>query len=401
MSFIPTGPQLFAVLALSALSPAAFSAAPQLTSIASGLNNPRHLAFAPNGRLYVAEAGIGAGDGHGGFGIGVGLTGSITEITGVATATPTAKRIVTGLVSVGGTENGFPEVVGADGLAIQGTGNIYVTLAESTAGIAADSPDLSAAAAMQLGRLIKVAPSGQWKPVADVGGFDYQWTLANQNAPWAPAGQFPDANPYGLCATGSRQFVVDAGANTIDEVRADGTIRVVAYVPNPLLPRPSGGPAVIPISDAVPTGVTMGPDGYLYVGTLAFGANFARFSPSAPPLWGTLPPQSKIYRVDPNASNQFLTEADVWAAGFDPITSVTFGKGAVYVTEFVTQASGYLTGAVVRVAVNPDGSAGAKTTLGAGALVAPNGIALGPNDEVYVSNFSISSGGGEVVRVND
>ena len=55
---------------------------PQVTVLADGLNNPRGLAFAPNGKLYVAEAGLGAGDGHGGFAVGVGFTASITEITG-------------------------------------------------------------------------------------------------------------------------------------------------------------------------------------------------------------------------------------------------------------------------------------------------------------------------------
>jgi hypothetical protein len=104
--------------------------------------------------------------------------------------------------------------------------------------------------------------------------------------------------------------------------------------------------------------------------------------------------------VNPAASNQFLTDADVWAAGFNPITACTFGAGAFYVTEFVTQASNYVSGDVVKIAVNPNGSAGTRTTLGTGALVAPNGIVLGATGAIYVSNFSISSGGGEVVRVN-
>lgn len=376
------------------------AAPPQLTSIATGLNNPRGLAFAPNGNLYVAEAGLGAGDGHGGFGIGPGLTGALAEISGVVSSQPTMRRVVTGLASIGGTENGFPEVVGPDGVSAHGTGGIFVMMCESTPGVAADNPNLSPAIAAQLGRLLKVSPSGQWKAVADVGKFNYEWTLANQDAPWAPAGQFPDANPYGVLAVAGRQYVVDAGANTISEVSADGSIRIIAYVPNPLFPPPSGGPLVIPISDAVPTCVAMGPDGFLYIGTLAFGANFARHSPTAPPLWQTLPPQSKIYRVDPNASLKFLTEADVWAAGFNPVTACAFGNGALYVTEYVTEQSHYLTGAVVRVVLNADGSAGARTVLGAGALHSPNGLAIGSDGAVYVSNFGISAGGGEVVRVN-
>src|SRR5262249_55784527 len=79
----------------------------QLTVVAQGLNNPRGLAFAPNGALYVAEAGLGAGDGNGGFAVGLGFTASLTEIIGATSPNPRARRIVTGLVSVGDTENGF------------------------------------------------------------------------------------------------------------------------------------------------------------------------------------------------------------------------------------------------------------------------------------------------------
>jgi hypothetical protein len=394
--------KIAAVASLCAVFAVPLRATPlaQLTTIASNLNNPRALAFGPSGNLYVAEAGLGAGDGHGGFATGVGFTGSVTEIKGVGGTQPTARRIVTGLVSVGDTENGFPEAIGPDGLAVHGNGGIYVAIGESAAGVAAKTPGLSPWAAAQLGRLIKVTPSGQWNTIADVGGFDYQWTLANKDAPWAPAGQFPDANPYGVLAVAGGEYVVDAGANTISEVRADGSIRLIAFVPNPLFPPPGGGPLVIPISDSVPTCVALGPDGFLYIGTLAFGANFARFGPHSPPLWATLPPQSKIYRINPAASNQFLTEADVWAAGFNPITACAFGAGALYVTEYITQQSNYITGAVVRIAVNANGSAGTRTTFGTSALVAPNGLALGFADTIYVSNFSISSGGGEVVRVN-
>jgi hypothetical protein len=371
---------------------------PQLTVLADGLNNPRGLAFAPNGKLYVAEAGLGAGDGKGGFAVGVGFTASITEIAGANSPHPRWRRIVTGLASVGDTENGFPEALGPSGISVHGSGGIYVTMGESALGVGADTPELPEAAARQFGHLLKLTPSGHWKKVSDVGDYDYLWTGENKDQPWAPEGQFPDANPYGLLAVAGRQFVADAGANTLNEVRPNGSVRIIAYFPNPLLPLPNG--TLVPVSDAVPTCVAQGPDGYLYVGTLAFGANFARFDTNSPPNWASLTPQSKVYRVNPNGAEVFLTDADVWASGFNPITAAGFHDGALYLTEYATQASGYATGDVVRARVNADGSAGTRTTLGAGALHEPNGLAFDGAGKVYVSNYSISSGGGQVVRVN-
>ncbi len=376
---------LFATLIL-ACAPAVSHA--QVTVIANHLNNPRGLAFGPGGILYVAEAGLGAGNGAGGVGLGVGPTGSVGEIRDVGSPRSTFKRIVTGLASQAQPEG----VVGPDGVSPLGNGNIHIIMAESTASVTADFPGVSPALAAEFGRLLQASQSGHWKVVADVGDFNFQWTDQNKNQPWAPAGQFPEANPYAVLSLPGHQYVVDAASNTLDEVSQDGGVKIIAYVPNPLLPFGPGG-ALVPVSDSVPTCVAQGSDGFLYVGTLAFGANLAT---------GTA--QSKVYRIDPNNTNIFLTDADVWASGFHPITGCGFANGDFYVTEFFTNGFGTI-GDVIRVAVNSDGSAGARTTMGGTMLHAPNGFAAGEDGSIYVSNFSVFPGVntgpvGQVVRVD-
>ena len=49
-------------------------------------------------------------------------------------------------------------------------------------------------------------------------------------------------------------------------------------------------------------------------------------------------------------------------------------------------------GALLKIALNPDGSAGARTTMGGGQLKFPNGFAAGPDGSVYVSNHSTAPG---------
>jgi hypothetical protein len=246
--------------------------------VATDLNNPRGLTFGPDGTLYVAEAGLGAGNGSDGFGVGIGLTGSITAILNPASLAPTASRVVTGLASVGDEDFGFPEVLGPDGISFQGEG-LYIIMPESTQGLALQPADLGAD---QFGQLLKVTLSGgQFQAVADVGNFNYDWTDTNKNASFAPPGQFPDANPYGVLALLGRQYVVDAGANTLNEVDSNSSTQILAYFPNP------------PVNDAVPTCVAQGSDGSLYVGTLG----------------SFVPGQAKVYRVNPNMPGiQFLDD---------------------------------------------------------------------------------------------
>src|SRR5438876_12399491 len=84
-----------AALGVTSLSSAAPAAS--METVVSGLDNPRDLAFGPNGRLYVAEAGSGGPDCVAGGPEGDSCAGFTSGLSVVDTATGEARRIVTGL----------------------------------------------------------------------------------------------------------------------------------------------------------------------------------------------------------------------------------------------------------------------------------------------------------------
>jgi sugar lactone lactonase YvrE len=129
---------------------------------------------------------------------------------------------------------------------------------------------------------------------------------------------------------------------------------------------------------AVPTTVTTGPDGALYVGQLT-GFPF--------PQGG-----ARVYRV-PAAGGT----PDIYADGFTNIIDIAFGPdGSLYLHEIYANGllSGDETGALIRVAKD-----GTKTTIASEGLVTPGGVAVGPDGALYVTNHSISPGGGEVLKI--
>jgi len=334
--------------------------------IATGLNNPRQLAIGPHGALYVTEAGLGAGNESSGAQEGLGSSGSVTVIERPASADPRQHRALTGLTSAAEVEEGELDTIGPDGIAFGGpaaTSPMYLIFgAHGPAG---------------LGKLMKYSPDGTATQAADVGSADYTWTGDHSDL-WE---EFPDANPYGVLALPGHLYVVDAGANTLDEVMPNGDVRVLAYFPNYA---DIGG-----IRDAVPTCVAQGPDGALYIGTLALAERFAIGEG-----------QALVYRVDPTQTNPddldtTLHVATVWAGGFDTITSCAFGPdGDFYATEMFGGDS--MNGDVVHVPFyNPDH----KDRFGEGDVTLPTGIAVGEG-AVFVSSFgnSTDAGVGEVVR---
>ncbi len=328
------------------------------TAVMSGLNSPRGLSWGPEGALYVTEAGTNQ------------ITGAcVPFLEGATVATKcysgtgsvsrlwkeTQTRVATGLPSTYIVQSGFAS--GPQDISLTGRG--HATVAIGWGGLPSLRDDLDARA-VAAGTLIQLRPSGGWRVVADVSAFEES---AN------PAGGIVDSNPYGVLAEGGRTFVVDAGGNSLVEVRANGDISLIATFPTTSAPPPFNQ------SDAVPTRVKRGPDGALYVSTLS----------GVPFLAGS----ARIYRVQPGQS------PTVYLGGFKTVTDFAFAPdGGVYVLQFATAPVFFGgTGALIHVAPN-----GTRTTITTD-LFQPTGVVVGPDGSVYVSNRGTSSGNGEVLRI--
>jgi sugar lactone lactonase YvrE len=355
-----------AALCISLLA-ATSSLAVTVTPVVKGLDNPRGLAFDSDGHLFVAEAGHGGKEcspepGPGGEEQCVGFTSGVSRIdNGVA------HRVVSDQVSVAGPDG--TAAIGIDGISILRDWRIFGVVGESRFAVPPKgfSVETTEKAKAQLGRLDEFTPN-HGRVVADVGGFDFKWSEEHKKL--VPE-QFPDANPYSVLATPDGQWVIDAASNTLDWVH-EGSVKVVTFFPSPK------------VSDAVPTCISRGPDGALYVGELTGAGN----GPGTSVVWRVVPGQ----------------EPTMWAKGLTGVTGCGFDTdGDFFAVEFSTlgwESFKPETGALVRV---PPHSTSPITVVSK--LSFPNGFAARPH-QIYVSNWSIApaQGGpggvsGEVLRI--
>jgi hypothetical protein len=362
-----------AALAASVASPVVASSAKAPHSgpevVASGLDNPRGLTFAPDGALYVAEAGLGGTDtcfegpeGPSCFG----HSGAVTRIGKHA-----QRRVLENLPSIA-AEDGSAGI-GPSDIAF-GDKRMYVTV-----GLGLDLDVSNAIPELhEMGELVSTKVHKKWwhptswpRTVADLAEFEDRVN---------PTGDEENVNPNSVVATRRGQVVADAGANDLLRVTKHGRVQVLATFPNRMVDAPDflGLPPGTQVEmDAVPTSVVKGPDGALYVGQLT-GFPF--------PVGG-----AKVYRIEPGK------RPTVYARGFTNIIDLGFDHhGRLLVLEIFTNGllSEDPTGALIRV-----GRHGSQRVLMSEGLVTPGGLAV-RGHSAYVSNCgTCGDGAGEVLRI--
>ncbi len=339
--------------------------------VANGLDNPRGFTFGPDGDIYVAEAGRGGQSNRCvlspsqiGTSLCYGLTGAVTRIhNGIS------ERVVTGLPSLAASDGSGS--YGPHDIKFDSTGKAYVVV-----GFAADARDrdnLIGNDNLDTVLAINSLNGGSsWTKVADLAKFE----LSND-----PDHHGLVSNPYSFIIKDRTAYVIDAGANDFLSVGLDGNgVALQAVFPNRIVTNPFTSKDYS--MQSVPTSVTIGPDGALYIAELTgfpYPSNEAR-----------------IYRITPGK------EPEVYVDGFTQIIDLVFDtKGNLYVLEYATQSLALAlggvvnnTGALIRVA--PDGT---RETL-ASDIVSPNSVRIGTDNAIYISDYSVFPGRGRIIRFN-
>ena len=354
--------------------PSAKVADPSMKIVARGLDNPRGLSLAPNGALFVAEAGEGGDECFGGGPEGrscYGESGAVTRIKNGNQA-----RVVRDLPSFAG-EGGFA-AAGPHDVSLTGEGKarkLFVTVGE---GFREETGD------ERFSRLLRVKDSGATASVADLLAHERENNPDNGIDPFSNEPEL-NSNPYSsVSLKGGGHVVADAAGNSLLRVSPGGNVKTRAVFPT----RPVEDPDQYDLPpgfryQSVPNAVAKGSDGSYYVGELT-GFPF--------PVG-----EARVYRVKPGSDRP-----RVYAEGFTNIIDVAIGPdGSLYVLEIVKKGllqaegpEGDMTGRLVRVRPN-----GERRTVASDGLVAPSGVAVAPDGTVYVSNFGIFPNQGQVVRL--
>ncbi|HEX4822283.1 MAG TPA: ScyD/ScyE family protein [Acidimicrobiales bacterium] len=403
-----------AMIVLPVVTPAPAMAASKPEVIASGLDNPEKLSFGPDGKLYVAEAGPGgtanadhsncvpAGDQ--GQEACFGATGAVTKIN---LSDNSKSRVVQGLPSLGGP--GSEGSSGPTDVAVAADGTIYVV---NSLGTDPNARDQAGSPITELGTVWRQGPTASTpSQFADIAAFERD-NDPDKNEPRVPGDTEPttDSNPYAMTMKSDGTLLVaDAGANDVLGVDSTGTVSLVSALPFRMVDPPPFvvcQPGQDPQTDQcippgqqmpmqpVPTSVEVVPSQLpapvgtdtVYIGQLT-GFPF--------PVGG-----ANVYKLNSNSDKH--ANLDVFEPNLTNVIDVAVAPdGTMYALEFASNGLLDPNPQPALIQIRPDGTRKALLNGSDGDLVAPGGVAVGPDGMVYVTNCALcGAGAGTVIKVD-
>jgi hypothetical protein len=308
------------------------------------------------------------------------MTGSITKI-----ARGAQRRVVVGLPSVSTLDE--QRAAGpADVLVRNGRYDVLLQdTAMSTRGDNGLGRDGKA-----LGALVSTPPGLAAPRVrASLSAFEAAHNPDHGAGPGSAYGNPPiDSDPYAFTGYRGGFAVVDAAANDLLWISPTGAVSLLAVFPTQTLKLTAAdrrhygiAPSVRSlVVQPVPSSVTVGPDGALYVGELT-GVPFRR---GAARVWRVVLGKKPL----------------VFESGFTNISDVAFLGRSLLVLEISSAGLSEPSSPGALVRVEPSGR---RVVLAGKGLVSPTGLAVG-RGSVYVSNYGTFPGAGpgkhgEVVRL--
>lgn len=349
---------ILSVVLLAALALAGTASAASVTVFATGLNNPRGLEFGPDGKLYVAEGGLG---------------GTLTTSSAQCEQVPPPIGPYTGGFTadiLSFAPNGTRTVV-ASGLPSDQTGpaRSFRSGVADVAFIGHRLYALLAGAGCSHGHIdadnaiIRVHRDGTTTQVADLSAFIKAHPVANPD----PADFEPDATWYSMVAARGKLYVVEPNHGEVDRVDPrSGAIRRVVDV--------SASQGHI-----VPTALAYR-EGNFFLGNLG--------------EFPVIPGSETVFKLTR------CGELKPRATGLTTILGLAFGhRHRMYVLETSNHAGLPTPGTGDIVRIDPSG---ARTTIVSG-LTFPTGMTIGPHGDLWVSNQGFGPtvpGFGQILRID-
>jgi hypothetical protein len=354
---------------LATAGTAAAAPAYQVRTLVTGLENPRGLAIAPNGKLFISEAGTGRPTDRptdGGCmlaGSGYGLCYGETGAVGIFNPSNNIySRALSGLPSLARPSN-QQEGSGIQDLFFDGAGQLYGVFGFGGDPTQIPDPLIKSEAYKFFGKTVFLGTEEKASSpqiLADIAGFE--------------VAQNPDkgglnSNPFALVMHGGNTYVTDAGGNSL--LKADSAQQVsLENVFEDKLVSTTHLPFPFPFKEipaqAVPTGMAIGPDGALYIGQLS-GFPFA-------------PGSADVYRHDVLDPLKPMTR---FAGGFSNLIDIAAGPDdSLYLLQYSDDFfDPDAPGSILKLSLL-DGSLERVFDD----LVQPTGLAVGADGTIYVAN---------------